>query len=200
LGSLLDGLVEGLAGAMALLAENLVLCEEHAVNATHQATTLTVQVGVNFLLKGGLVEVTTANTNTESNCLLLGLASEILENGDGGVDTTSLAEESSNSSARALGGNEDNVDIRGNIDLSLVLEDWGETVREVESLWELAKTIAQDGSHYLSLGDLGLDCWPGLTLSSITEQVHDDGTLGDSLINIEEVLSWDPAILLSIFP
>jgi hypothetical protein len=53
---------------------------------------------------------------------------------------------------------------------------------------------------YLSLGDLWLDCWPGLTLSSITEQVHNDGTLGDSLINVEEVLSWNPSILLSVLP
>ena len=170
------------------------------MNTTHQATTLTVQVGVNFLLEGGLVEVTTANTNTESNCLLLGLASEILEDSDGRVNTTSLAEESSNSSAGALGGNEDNIDILGNIDLGLVLEDWGETVGEVESLCELAETIAHDDSNYLSLGDLGLDCGPGLALGSVTEQVHDDGTLGDSLINIEEVLSWNPAVLLSILP
>lgn len=53
---------------------------------------------------------------------------------------------------------------------------------------------------YLSLGDLGLDCWPGLTLSSITEEVHDDGSSGDSLVNLEESLSWDPSIFLGILP
>lgn len=124
-----------------------------------------------------------------------------MEDGDGGVDTTSLAEESSNSSARALGGNEDDIDIGGNIDLGLILEDRGETVREVESLkisiyiesWNFFFT-------YLALGDLGFDCWPGLTLSGVREQVHDDGALGDSLINFEEVLSWDPAILLGVLP
>jgi len=52
----------------------------------------------------------------------------------------------------------------------------------------------------LALGDLGLNCWPGLALSSITEQVHDDCTLGDGLINLEKVLAWHPTILLSILP
>ena len=41
---------------------------------------------------------------------------------------------------------------------------------------------------------------PGLRLGSITEQVHDDGTLGDGLIDLEQVLARDPAILLGILP
>ena len=65
---------------------------------------------------------------------------------------------------------------------------------------KLAFTGNEGNMSYLSLGDLGLDSWPSLTLSSIREQVHDDGALGDSLINIEEVLSRNPAILLSILP
>jgi hypothetical protein len=57
-----------------------------------------------------------------------------LEDGDGGVDTTPLTEEGTDGAARALGGNEDDIDIGGNIDLGLVLEDGGETVGEVEGL------------------------------------------------------------------
>lgn len=65
----------------------------------------------------------------------------------------------------------------------------------------ISRIIAENASRsYLSFGDLGLDSRPGLGLSSITEQVHDDGTLGDGLIDIEEVLSWDPAILLGVLP
>lgn len=45
-----------------------------------------------------------------------------------------------------------------------------------------------------------LDSWPGLGLSSVTEQVHDDGTLGDGLINLEQVLSWNPTILFGLLP
>jgi hypothetical protein len=201
LSSLLDGLVEGLAGAVALLTEDFILGKEHAVNTTHQATTLTVQVGVDLLLESGLVQVSRSNTNTESNRLLLSVTSNILENGDGGVNSTTLTEESANGAARSLGGNKDNIDISWHINLGLVLEDRGETVGEVEglkiSIWvnALRAKIA-----YLSLGDLGLNSRPGLTLSSIREQVHDDSTLSDSLINFEEGLSRDPAILLSILP
>jgi hypothetical protein len=59
--------------------------------------------------------------------------------------------------------------------------------------------LAEQGT-YLPLGDLGLDCWPGLALSSITEQVHDDGTPGDGLVDVEKVLARDPAVLLGVLP
>lgn len=75
------------------------------MDTTHQATTLSVQVGVDFLLKGGLVEVATADGNTKSLGLLLGFASDILEDSVRGIDTTALTEERSDSSARTLGGN-----------------------------------------------------------------------------------------------
>ena len=42
--------------------------------------------------------------------------------------------------------------------------------------------------------------WPCLTLRSITEQVHDDSSLLDGLVDIEEVLARNPAILHSLFP
>lgn len=53
---------------------------------------------------------------------------------------------------------------------------------------------------YLSLGDLRLDVRPGLGLGSIGEKVHDDGTTGDGLIDLEEVLALNPSILLSLSP
>jgi hypothetical protein len=53
---------------------------------------------------------------------------------------------------------------------------------------------------HLALGELGLDRGPCLTLSSIAEQVHDNSALGDSFIDLEQVLAWNPAILLSFFP
>lgn len=104
------------------------------MDTTHQAATLTVQVGVDLLLEGGLVEVTTADGNTEGLGLLLGLAGNVLEDGVRGVDTTALTEEGSDGTAGSLGGNEDDIDVGGNIDLGNVLEDRGETVGEVQSL------------------------------------------------------------------
>ncbi len=53
---------------------------------------------------------------------------------------------------------------------------------------------------YLSLGDLRLDVRPGLGLGSIGEKVHDDGTTGDGLINLEEVLALNPSIRLGLLP
>jgi hypothetical protein len=140
LGSLLDGLVEGLGGRVTALTENLVLCEEHTVDTAHQATTLTVKVRVDLLLKGGLVHVTSTDGDTEGNSLLLGLTGDILEDGNGSVDTTALLEESADGTAGTLGGTEDDIDVSGDLDLGLVLEDGGETVREVESLEKRSAT------------------------------------------------------------
>jgi hypothetical protein len=57
-----------------------------------------------------------------------------LENGDGGVDATALTEEGADGTAGTLGGDEDDVDVGGDLDLGEVLEDGGETVGEVEGL------------------------------------------------------------------
>lgn len=53
---------------------------------------------------------------------------------------------------------------------------------------------------HLALGKHGLDPGPSLTLRSITEQVHDDGTLANGLVDVEKVLARDPAILLRLLP
>lgn len=134
LGSLLNGLVESLARRMATLTENLVLGKEHAVDTAHKAATFTVQIRVHFLLECGLVKVTTADSDTHSDGLLQSLASHILENSDGGVDTTSLTEKGSHGSAGTLGSNENDIDVLWNLNAGSVLENGRETVREVKSL------------------------------------------------------------------
>jgi hypothetical protein len=170
------------------------------VNTTHQATTLTVQVGVDLLLEGGLVEVAGADGDTEGNSLLLSVAGDVLVDGNGRVDTTALTEESADSAARALGGDEDDVDVGGNLDLGEVLEDGGEAVGEVESLTQLVcRPCVCDGCAYLAL-ELGLDLGPGLGLGGVGEQVHDDGGLANGLVDVEEVLAGDPAILEGLLP
>ena len=55
-------------------------------------------------------------------------------------------------------------------------------------------------SAYLALNELGLDGRPSLRLGSIGEKAHDDGTTRDGLVNVEQVLAGNPAILLSILP
>ena len=120
---------------MATLTENLVLSKEHTVDTTHEATTFTVQVGVDLLLKGGIVK-----------------------------------EEGADGTAGTLRGDEDNIDIGGDVDLGQVLENGGETVGEVKGL---------------SLGEERLNLGPGLGLGSIGEEVHDDGTLVDGGLDIE---------------
>lgn len=82
-------------------------------------TSLTVKVREDLLLKRSFVEVAGTDGDTEGNGLLLGLTSNILEDGDGGVDTSSLEEKGSDSSSRSLRGDEDNVNVLGGDDLGL---------------------------------------------------------------------------------
>lgn len=185
LSGLLNSLVEGLAGAVATLTEDLVLSEEHTVDTAHQATTLAVEIGVDLLLEGGLVEVAGADGNTEGNSLLLGLTGDVLVDGNGGVDTTTLTEERADGTARALGSDENDVDVLGDLNLGEILEDGGETVREVESL---------------ALGQLGGNGGPGLGLSSVGKQVHDDGTALNGVVDLEQVLAGNPAVLNGLLP
>lgn len=104
------------------------------MDTAHQAAALTVEVRVNLLLKGGLVEVAGANGDAESNGALLGLAGDVLVDGKRRVDAAALAEEGADGAAGALGGAQDDVNVLGDLDLGEVLEDGGEAVREVESL------------------------------------------------------------------
>lgn len=55
------------------------------------------------------------------------------------------------------------------------------------------------GTH-LALCDLGLDRGPGLGLSCVAEKIHDDSTLGDGLVDLEEILAGDPAVMLGVLP
>ena len=41
---------------------------------------------------------------------------------------------------------------------------------------------------------------PGLGLGGVGEEVHDDGGLANGLVNLEQVLAGDPAILKSLLP
>jgi len=143
---------------VAALTEDLVLRKEHAVDTAHQATTLTVQVGVDLLLKGRLVHVTSTDGDTKSDSLLLSFAGDVLVDGDGGVDTTALTEKTADCAAGTLWCDEDNVNVGWNLDLGLALEDWGESVGEVESLVEELVRALMIGvlSHTLPLVSIGL--------------------------------------------
>ena len=52
---------------------------------------------------------------------------------------------------------------------------------------------------YLAL-KLGLDLGPGLGLGGVGEKVHDNGGLANGLVNVEQVLAGNPAILLGVLP
>jgi hypothetical protein len=92
-------------------SQDFILSLEKTLDGSHQDTTLTNEIRVDLLVESGLIHVSRTNTNTKGNSALLSLATDVLENGEGGVDTTTLLEETTDSEARALGGDQDNVNI-----------------------------------------------------------------------------------------
>ena len=90
------------------------------------------------------------------------------------VDTATLFEERSDSSARAFWCDKDNVNVLWWNDACVILVDDRETVREVKGLL---------------LGEVWLHHFPLSRLGSVGKQVHDDGTLLESLFDGEEVLA-----------
>jgi hypothetical protein len=152
--------------------------------ATH-TTTLSVKVGADLLLESGTVDVTGTDGDSHSLGNLIGLAGDVLVNGVRSVDTATLEEEGTDGTAGTLGSDEDNVNVLGGDNAGLVGVNDRETVSKVKSL---------------ALGDEGLNLLPSLGLGGIREQVHDDGTLVDSLGDIEQSLSWNPTVLDSLLP
>ena len=119
---------------MSTFSQDFILSKEHSLDTTHETSSLTVQVTVDFLLKGRLVEVPGADTDTEGDGFFRGFAGHVLEDGEGRVDASALFEETTDCSAGTFGCDEDDVDVGRGDDTSEVFVHDGETVGEVESL------------------------------------------------------------------
>ena len=137
LSSLLDCLIERFRGRMSTFSQNFILRKEHSLNATHETSSLTVQVTVDFFLEGRLVEISGTDTDTESDGFFLGFAGDVLEDGEGRVDASAFFEETADCATGTLGGTENDVDVGGRDDTGQILIDDGETVREVQGLMSI---------------------------------------------------------------
>ena len=160
------------------------LYDERALSDTHH-TALAIQIRVNLLLERGLIHITRANGNADGRGLLLGLARDVLPDGDRRVDATTLLEERADGATRALGRNEDDVDVRRRHDFGVLLVYDGEAVREVERL---------------ALGDERRELGPRRGLGGIRKQVHDDRPSLDRLLDREERFAGYPAVLHCLLP
>ena len=63
----------------------------------------------------------------------------------------------------------------------------------------MATNVVLAANAYLAL-EVGLDGGPCLGLSGIGEEVHDNGGLANGLVDIEQVLARNPAILHGVLP
>ena len=185
MGGFFDGFVEGFRWGVAVFSQDIVLSQEHTVDTTHQTTSFTVQVRVDFSFESGLVDVTRTDGDSQGLGLFVGLTGDIVPDGVGRVDTTTFLEQRSDGSTGTLWSNQDDIQVLWWFDVGQVLEDWGETVGEVQSL---------------TLGQQWLDSRPCFGLSSIGQQVHDVVTLLDGIFDGEQVLAWDPTVFDGSLP
>lgn len=179
-------------------------------DTSHEDTTLTVEVRVDLLLERRLVRVTGSDGDGERARLLHGLASHVLPDGDRRVDSAALLEQGADGAARTLGRAEDDVDVLGSLDSGVLGVHERESVREVKSLaFSLPGFRNQNVSSFpfsfsgetIEMAhDEGLDVLPGLRLGGVREEVHDDRTAVDRLVDGEEGLSGDPSVLLGLLP
>ena len=112
LGQLLDRFVEGLARAVAVLPQDVVLRLHDAGQAPHQDAPLAGQVAEHLLLEGRREEVARADGDAEGEGLLRRLSRIVLEDREARVDAASVEEVGAERAARSLRGDEDHVDVR----------------------------------------------------------------------------------------
>src|SRR5262249_53499572 len=132
-----------------------------------------------------LEQVARADGDAQGEDALAGAARRVLVDGEAGVDATALQEQAADGRARALGGDEDNVDVGRRDDAGLLAVDDAEAVREVEGL---------------AFRQVRLERRPVFLLSGVGKQVLDDGALRGGLFEWEERLARLPAVLHRLVP
>ncbi len=185
LGQLLDRLVEGLAGAVTVLAQRVVLRLHQTGQGAHQDAALAGQVAVDLVLEGGGEEIAGADGDPDGQRPFLGASGVVLMNGVAGVDATPGQEVPPHAGPRALGRDQDHVEVVGWHHAGLIVVDDGEAVGEVERV---------------SLAEVRLDGGPERHLPRVGDQVLDDGGPLHGLHPGEERLARLPAILLGLVP
>ena len=147
------------------------------MDATHQTSPLTVQVGVNFLFESRFVEVAGPDGDAQRDGFFLRFAGYVLVDGDGGVDAAAFFEERADCAAGAFGRDEDDVHVGGDVHFGEVFEDGGEAVGEVEGLYLLDLRGGgewDEGEVYLFAVQLWFNRRPCLALSCVAQKIHND--------------------------
>ena len=113
---------------MSVLAENLILCQEKALDCAHQGTALTGKVRGCLTLESGLEEVAGTDTDTEGDCAVVGFSGHILIDCIGRVEATSLEEHRTERSSRTLRSDHDDIDVGWRNTACTVIPGDGETM------------------------------------------------------------------------
>ena len=121
LGEFLDGFVEGLAGAVAVGAEDLVLGLHDAGQGAHEDAAFPGQVAEDLVLEGGGEQVSGADADADGQAAFFGPSGGVLANGKAGVDAGAGQEIAAHGGAGAFGGHHDDVHVFGRHDMGVFL-------------------------------------------------------------------------------
>src|SRR5262249_43810734 len=162
-----------------------VLGQPQAVNRAHEHAALAGQVADNLLGERRLEQVAGADGDAARQTALAGPAGGVLVDGVAGVDPLAFEEVPSDRRAGALRRDQNDVDVLGRHHAGLVAEDNAEAVREVQGL---------------TGGQVRLEGRPLLLLAGVGEQVLHDGAAPRRLLQREQRLAGNPAVLLGQLP
>jgi len=93
------------------------------MNTSHEATAFSIEIGVYFLLKCCLVQVSASDPNAHCDSLLEGFAGNVLVHSDGRIDSATFAEKRSDRATGSLWCDKDDIYVLGDVNFSEILED-----------------------------------------------------------------------------
>ena len=168
---------------MSVLAQHFVLCQQQALDSTHQRTALAGQIGCSLTLECGLEQITWTDTDTECQYFIQCLTTGILINSIRRVQATAFEEHRAQWSARTFGSHHNDVNIFRRHHARTVTPVNSETMREIQGL---------------ARSQIWLDGRPQLHLSCIGKQHANYRTLFGSFLKRKQSLSRHPAVSHSL--
>ena len=161
------------------------MCFHNSGDGSHQHTSFSGQVAVNFLFKSGFKQIARSDTYAQRDHPVPGFSGSILKNGIAGVQPLAFEEQPPQRGSRSLGCHQDHIHIFGRDDARLIAVSDPETVRKV-------KRFAR-GQMFFNGGPYG-------DLSGIRKQILDDGPFFAGIFYFKQVHAFFPSVLKGLVP
>ena len=170
---------------MTIFTQHFILSQQQSLNGSHQCTTLTCQVRINFTFESSFKQITRTNTDTQCNHSIPCFTCCILEDSKRRIQPTTFEEHSTKRRTRPLGSYKNYIYISRRNNTCAFFVSNTETVREVKCF---------------TRSQIFLHSRPYFDLSCIREQVLNNGSTLACFVNIKQCLARYPTVSNCFFP